>query len=131
MKKETELWIKYADENLISAEILLESHPYNPSLQNSQQSIEKYLKALMIENGLKFQKTHSISAITIYLGKHGVTLDICDEDIELIDSIYLSSKYPLGSVLPDFDPDEEICKRCIDIAKSVQSNIRHYLKPTS
>ena len=131
MKKETELWIKYADENLSSAEILLESHLYNPSLQNTQQSIEKNLKALMIENGLKFQKTHSISTISIYLRKHGILLHISDEDVDLIDSIYLSSKYPLGSVLPDFDPTENICKLCISIAKNVQSDIHYYLKPKS
>ena len=129
MKKETELWIKYADENLSSAKILLESHLYNPSLQNAQQSIEKNLKALMIENGLKFQKTHSISSITIYLRKYGILLHITDEDVDLIDSIYLSSKYPLGSVLPDFDPTEKICKLCINIAKNIQSDINYYLKP--
>jgi len=26
----------------------------------------------------------------------------------LLDSVYLPSKYPLGSVLPHFDPDAEI-----------------------
>ena len=32
MKNETKLWIEYADENLLSAKILLDSHLYNPSL---------------------------------------------------------------------------------------------------
>ena len=127
MKKEAELWVKYADENFRSAIVLLNSHLYNPSLQNAQQAIEKNLKALMIQNGLKFQKTHSISAITAYLKKHGISINISDDDIDLIDSIYLSSKYPLGSVLPDFDPDEKICKICINIAKNIQSDIDHYL----
>lgn len=36
MKKDTELWLQYADENLKSAEILMDSGLYNPSLQNSQ-----------------------------------------------------------------------------------------------
>lgn len=127
MKKEAELWVKYADENFRSAIVLLNSHLYNPSLQNAQQAIEKNLKALMIQNGLKFQKTHSISAITAYLKEHGIPINISDDDIDLIDSIYLSSKYPLGSVLPDFDPDEKICKICINIAKNIQSDIDHYL----
>ncbi len=50
MKNETRSWLEYAVENLKSAEILLQSHLYNPSLQNSQQAIEKFLKACFIEN---------------------------------------------------------------------------------
>jgi hypothetical protein len=41
----------------------------------------------------------------------------------LIDSIYLSSKYPFGSVLPDFEPDEKICLKCIDIALHIKEDI--------
>lgn len=34
MKDETKQWLKYADENLESSKILLQSFLYNPSLQN-------------------------------------------------------------------------------------------------
>ena len=56
MKDETQLWLNYAEENLQSAKVLLESRLYNPSLQNSQQTVEKFLKAIFIENGIKLQK---------------------------------------------------------------------------
>jgi hypothetical protein len=36
MKEETKIWLDYANENLVSSKILLESHLYNPSLQNIQ-----------------------------------------------------------------------------------------------
>lgn len=39
MKDETKLWLDYAKENLLSAQILLESSFYNTVLQNTQQSI--------------------------------------------------------------------------------------------
>jgi len=35
MKDETKQWLKFADENLQSSQILLESYLYNPSLQNT------------------------------------------------------------------------------------------------
>jgi len=49
LKDETKNWLIYAEENLRSASILLKSNPFNPCLQNIQQSIEKYLKALLLE----------------------------------------------------------------------------------
>jgi HEPN domain-containing protein len=50
MKDETKNWIAYAGDNLHSAVILFERGLFNPCLQNIQQSVEKYLKALLLEN---------------------------------------------------------------------------------
>ena len=112
MKDETKQWLNFADENLESSKILCESFLYNPSLQNSQQSIEKYIKSYFIENGLKLQKTHNISSLNEILKQNDIFLDITDDEIDLIDTIYLSSKYPFGSVLPYFEPDKDICLKC-------------------
>ncbi|WP_052296597.1 HEPN domain-containing protein [Nitratifractor salsuginis] len=71
MKDETRLWIEYAEENLASAKILLESHLYNPALQNTQQAIEKYLKAYIIEFGLGLPKTHNIAILKSLVEDHG------------------------------------------------------------
>ncbi len=127
MKDETKLWIKYAYENFVSSQILLKSELFNPVLQNTQQSIEKYIKAYLIEKGFKLQKTHSILSLVQKLNQDSITLDITDDEIDLIDTIYLSSKYPLGSVLPDFEPDKNICLQCIDIASRVKKDIEKYL----
>lgn len=69
MKDETKEWLNYADENLKSAKILLESGIYNPTLQNVQQAVEKMLKALCVEFSLKFKKTHSINELEAILAK--------------------------------------------------------------
>ena len=53
MKDETQTWLKYANENLRSAKLLLESNLFNPCLQNIQQAVEKWLKALIVESSLK------------------------------------------------------------------------------
>jgi len=128
MKDETKQWLNYASENFTSAKLLLESHLYNPSLQNSQQTIEKYIKAYFVEHGLKLQKTHSILSLNETLKQNDLHLNITDDEIDLIDTIYLSSKYPFGSVLPDFEPDKEICLKCIDIAFRVKEDIEKYIK---
>lgn len=121
MKDETKNWLKYSKENLHSAIILLESELFNPCLQNIQQSVEKALKAIIIEKSLSFKKTHSILELKYMLSNDGINIDLPDEECEFLDSVYLPSKYPIMSVLPEFDPDFNICKNGIEIAKQVIS----------
>ena len=63
MKDETLTWISYADENLDVSTLALEHGHLNACLQNAQQAVEKYLKALIVENGLRFVRTHSVQEL--------------------------------------------------------------------
>lgn len=123
MKKDTELWLSFADENLKSAKVLLDSSLFNPSLQNAQQSVEKYLKAVLIEKAAGLLKTHSISELAGLLEGIGVSLSMTDDDIDLLDSIYLPSKYPAFSVMPHFMPNQAICRQCVEIAERVRDDV--------
>ncbi|OQX82636.1 hypothetical protein B6D60_11825 [candidate division KSB1 bacterium 4484_87] len=84
-------------------------------------SVEKALKAIIIEKSLSFKKTHSILELKYMLSNDGINIDLPDEECEFLDSVYLPSKYPIMSVLPEFDPDFNICKNGIEIAKQVIS----------
>jgi HEPN domain-containing protein len=123
MKDETSKWLEYASENLESAHVLLNSGLFNPCLQNAQQAVEKMLKAVLVELSIKFKKTHSISELAVMLAKKHLKIELAEEECELLDSIYLPSKYPLGSVLPDFEPDKQTCKNCIAIAEHVKESV--------
>ena len=48
------------------------------------------------------------------------------DECDLLDSIYLPSKYPLGGVLPDFEPDMEICTQCMAIAERINASVEKY-----
>ena len=102
MKEETKNWLEYSKENFDSAKILLKSKLFNPCLQNVQQTIEKALKAILIENDINFKKTHDILELKILLNKNNIEINITDENCDFLNSIYLPSKYPIGSVIPDF-----------------------------
>ena len=128
MKDETRTWLRYSEENLRSAALLLDSGLFNPCLQNAQQSVEKALKALLVEFSLRFEKTHSIAALNALLENQRIHIELTQDDCELLDSIYLPSKYPLGSVLPDFEPDEAICRRCVEIAERTCDCVLRYLE---
>jgi len=127
MKDEVKAWLTYARENHESAEILIKSELFNPALQNIQQSIEKFLKALLIEKEIKLKRTHSINELISQLAENSCIIDIQEDDIDLIDSIYLPSKYPLGNALPDYTPDEKICKHCLEILNKVRMSVNDYL----
>ncbi|NOX67049.1 MAG: HEPN domain-containing protein [Chlorobi bacterium] len=127
MREETKYWLKFAKENLDAANVLLESSLFNPCLQNIQQSVEKTLKALLIEHAIGLLKTHSITELVELLAKNNFDIDITEDDCDLLDSIYLSTKYPVGSVLPDFEPDNQICIRSLEIAKMVLKDVKDKL----
>ena len=124
MKDETKIWLDYAAENLESAKILLNSSLFNSCLQNVQQSVEKLLKSLFAEFSYKLIKTHSIAKLRQVLKKQGILIDISEDDCDLLDTIYLPSKYPISSVIPDYQPDAEICRQCIVIAEQVEQSVK-------
>ena len=123
MKDETRLWLVYAQENLTSALVLLQSCLFNPCLQNIQQAVEKSLKACLVEQGQKIRKTHSINELVAIMTALHCDVGIDEDECDLLDTIYLPSKYPLGNILPDFSPDSELCQRCLTIAEKVIKNV--------
>ncbi len=123
MKEDAKYWLSYASENLDAANVLMSSHLYNPCLQNVQQCVEKSLKAVFIQYSLKLRKSHSISELWNILKQNDIILDIDADERDLLDSIYLPSKYPVGSALPDYYPDENICRTCITMAERIYRQV--------
>jgi len=76
MKDETPKWLEYADDNLKSAKVLLDSKLFNPCLQNTQQAVEKMLKALLVEFSIKLKKTHSINELATMLTDNNLDVDL-------------------------------------------------------
>ena len=119
MKNETETWLVYSRENLASAKVLLENNLFNPCLLNVQQCLEKALKSILVEKALGLKRTHSIMELKNTLNNYDIEIDISDEECDLLDSLYLPSKYPISSVLPNYEPNHELCSKSISIAKRV------------
>lgn len=100
MSDEAAIWLRYARENLQVAEMPLGAGLLNPRLQNCQQAVEKALQAVRVRQNLAVRRTHSIRELRRDLVKAGLETGLREEDCELLDSIYVVSKYPLDSVLP-------------------------------
>jgi len=124
MKEEAKKWLTFSEENLEAARVLFESGLYNPCLHNIQQSIEKALKSLFIERAIPFKRTHNILELKILLNKNGISTELTEDECDFLNSIYLPTKYPLGSALPFFNPDETICKNSISLAERVLKEVK-------
>jgi HEPN domain-containing protein len=127
MSDDFKVWFIYADENLAVARLALEGGYYNACLQNVQQAVEKYLKTALLLRKAAFQKTHSIETLNRQVQSADIETSLSEDECELLDTIYVPSKYPMGSVLPDFVPDEEIGTRCVEIAERVRKAIQSVL----
>ena len=130
MKDETRRWLDYAVENLDCAKLSANNGYFNAAIQNAQQAAEKAVKALIIDRRLDFHRTHNLSELRKILDQAGIDIGLSDENCELMDSIYLPSKYPMGSALPDYRPDENIARACISIAEGIVAGVNLTLAPS-
>ena len=130
MKDEARTWLSYARENLDSSKVLLKNNLYNPCLQNVQQAVEKAMKAILVEKAITLKRTHDILEIKYLLHDNDIEIDITDDDCDFLNSIYLPSKYPVGSALPEYDPDEKICQDAINIAEKVLKSVNLFFGRT-
>lgn len=128
MNAKVQSWLGYARENMAAAKVLLASNLFNACLQNVQQAVEKYLKAVLLHNGKPLLKTHSIRDLAKALRDCDIELDLGEDDIDFLDSIYLPSKYPFGSALPGYHPDHEVCAGSLTLAERVQASVEAYLR---
>ena len=81
--------------------------------------MEKALKAMGLACGIPLKKTHSIGELRRGILNIGLDPGLTEDEADLLDTIYLPSKYPLGSVLPAFEPDAQTAEHCLAIVDRV------------
>lgn len=127
MKDETRQWLSYAEENLEMARLAHERGYINACLQNAQQAVEKGLKAVVVEAKGEFPKTHSIRELTNLAVALKVPAGLTSEECDLLDAIYIPSKYPVYGILPEQLADFEVCAQCVLVADRVIKSAREAL----
>lgn len=64
MKKETKLWLNYAEDDLKSLEVMWRAHRYGPTAFYCQQMIEKFLKGIIVEEKNRVpRKSHDLKRL--------------------------------------------------------------------
>ncbi len=121
-------WLAYAAENLEVAKASLHGGWLSACLQNTQQATEKPLKAVMISRNCPVRRSHNTRELARDLKQSGCDMGLTDDDCELIDSVYLPSKYPPDSAMPSAMPDRSLCQTCLDIPERALASARSQLE---
>jgi len=93
MRKATAAWIAEATDELDSAAILFDHHKYRGVCLHSQQSVEKGLKALLMEKGRPLTRTHDIVELLNLATAEGWTVSLPMDEAVFLNSVY-RGRYP-------------------------------------
>lgn len=113
-------WLRQSDEELRTARYLLAGDFYRSACYHAEQSVEKYLKAHLLEKGWDLEKTHSIRRLLAIAEDKGLKFNLEESAIVFIDTIY-RGRYPgEAGLLPHGEPDRADAERAVNIASSLQ-----------
>ena len=119
MKLETEEWVRIAEEELKSADLLFGNGIYRMVCLHSQQAVEKILKALLTEQDIEFRKTHNIVDLGALLKTQGLTLNLNHEEAGFLNAVYRSRYPPEAGLLPHGEPTRDDAGKALAIARRV------------
>ena len=119
MNNHVQEWLNQAEEELRTATYLADGCFYRSACYHAEQSLEKFLKAKLIDKGWDLEKTHSIKRLLVISEDYGLKYGFSEHDIAFIDSIY-RGRYPMeAGLLPQGEPNADDAARAITIASSV------------
>ena len=120
MKQETGRWVRKAEADLEGANALAQAvRPYHDLICfHCQQSAEKYLKALLIEQGTSFAKTHRLEELLLLLVPHDASLK------KLRRALVTLSRYAVDYRYPDENATKREAVAALRQAMKVREQIR-------
>jgi HEPN domain-containing protein len=122
MKKGTKAWLDFAHRDLESSRLLVDSeYVSNVVLFHAQQCVEKCLKALLEENGVLVPHIHSVVKLhSLVTEKAGISLTLDEDEFDLVDAVYIDTRYPSGlGLLPSGFPTKKDAREILGIAEKV------------
>lgn len=91
-----EEWLKKAEEDELSAEVLIDAKRGSPSTVCflSQQIVEKLIKGLLVFNNKPFPKVHDLLELESLLLDVESGIKDYEEELDLLSTYYVETRYP-------------------------------------
>jgi len=125
MKPLTREWVEKAEADFATAnrEIRARRQPnYDAACFHAQQCIEKYLKALLQENGLAFEKTHNLIRLLERLLPLNPLWESTRNSLAQLTAYAVVFRYPGESA------SKELAKKAVRICNQLRKDFRQSLK---
>ena len=119
MKRETEEWLKLANEDLQSAEWLFEKRLLRMVCYHAQQAVEKVLKSLLAENGVEIPRIHNLLDLNNSAKALGHATGLTEEEALFLNTVYRWRYPPDLGLLPSGEPTEPDAQRALSIARAI------------
>jgi len=129
MKKISQEWLNAAKDDLDAIDELIDNESLtNIAAFHAQQSIEKSLKAIIEEYNLNFIKTHKLMMLFNSV-ENVIDLNIDEETILKLDSLYIESRYPSSlGLLPNGKPSIQELKTFQKVSQKVYKAVKKQFK---
>jgi HEPN domain-containing protein len=129
MREATKVWLAHAEHDLKSARLILQDPTLTSMVAfHAQQALEKLLKGLLEEKEQKVPKIHDLERLYSLAREHW-HLELDEDALRLIGSLYLNSRYPAEvGLLPSGRPTESEAHGFIVYAEEVMNRITRLLQ---
>lgn len=127
MKKETQDWLKIAQEDYRCAQALFKEKIFRMVCFHCQQAVEKALKAFLTEKEIDFKRIHNLIDLKRGIEKLRFKIFFTDEDAVFLNSVY-RMRYPADlGLLPYGEPIIEDAEKALKIAETVLKHVVNLL----
>jgi HEPN domain-containing protein len=117
-------WLAKADNDLTNAAHTLklgDTCPTDTVCYHAQQRVEKYLKAVLVVEGIDFPKTHDLETL-VALVPAGLRPELSPEEQARLTEYAISARYPGWEPIP-----LAVARRAVTVARRVRSAVRRVL----
>lgn len=116
MKDDARVWIKEAEDNLVTAKLLYESERLKDASFYAQQVAEKALKAAQIEKLSRFDRTHDLVKLAQSIKATAEIVNYCADLTEY----YVDTRYPVTRSVSE-DEAKDVIEKCEGVLEWVKS----------
>lgn len=122
MKKITSEWIEKAegDYRVAVRESKAKDPVYDVICYHCQQCIEKYLKAILVESNIEFEKIHDLEALMYFCKDHLPALESHREDLIWLTQFAVRVRYP------GFGATKQDTRKALSMTGKLRSLVRRF-----